>query len=74
MSVRRIIGILLVVIGLTGLLWGGFSWTREKKVLDIGPLEAHTRERQTLPISPVIGGVLLICGVVLVIAPDRRRT
>ncbi len=74
MSVRRIIGILLVVIGLTGLLWGGFSWTREKKVLDIGPLEAHTRERQTLPISPVIGGVLLICGVVLVIAPDRPRT
>jgi uncharacterized membrane protein YidH (DUF202 family) len=73
MSVKRIIGILLVVIGLTGLLWGGFSWTREKKVLDIGPLEAHTRERQTLPISPVIGGVLLICGVVLVIAPDRRR-
>jgi uncharacterized membrane protein YidH (DUF202 family) len=73
MSVKRIIGILLVVIGLTGLLWGGFSWTREKKVLDIGPLEAHTRERQTLPISRVIGGVLLICGVVLVIAPDRRR-
>ena len=73
MSVKRIIGILLVVIGLTGLLWSGFSWTREKKVLDIGPLEAHTRERQTLPISPVIGGVLLICGVVLVIAPDRRR-
>ena len=73
MSVKRIIGILLVVIGLTGLLWGGFSWTREKKVLDIGPLEAHTRERQTLPISPVIGGVLLVGGIVLLVVPDRRR-
>jgi uncharacterized membrane protein YidH (DUF202 family) len=73
MSLRRIIGIVLIVIGLTGVLWGGFSWTREKKVLDIGPLEAHTRERQTLPISPVIGGVLLVSGVLLVIVPDRRR-
>jgi hypothetical protein len=74
MSVTRIIGIVLIVIGLTGLLWGGFSWTREKKVLDIGPLEAHTRERQTLPIPPLVGGLLLIGGVVLVIVPDRRRT
>jgi len=64
----------LIVIGLAGLLWGGFSWTRDKKVLDIGPVEAHTKERQTLPISPVIGGVLLVSGVVLLVVPDRRRT
>ena len=73
MTIRRIIGVVLIVIGLTGLLWGGFSWTREKKVLDIGPLEAHTREREMLPISPVVGGVLLVSGIVLLIVPDRRR-
>jgi uncharacterized membrane protein YidH (DUF202 family) len=73
MTAKRIIGIVLIVIGLVGLLSGGFSWTREKKVLDIGPIEAHTRERKTLPISPVVGGVLLVSGVVLLVVPDRRR-
>jgi uncharacterized membrane protein YidH (DUF202 family) len=73
MTAKRIIGIVLIVIGLVGLLSGGFSWTREKKVLDIGPIEAHTRERKTLPISPVVGGVLLVSGVVLLVVPGRRR-
>lgn len=62
---------LLIVVGLVSLLMGGFSWTREKKVIDIGPIEATTRERESLPIPPIVGGLILAAGVVLLVVKPR---
>lgn len=73
MTAKRIIGVALIVIGLAGLLWGGFSWTEEKTILDIGPVEARAEERKSLPISPIVGGIVLVAGLVLLVLPDRRR-
>ena len=73
MTAKRIIGVALIVIGLAGLLWGGFSWTEEKTILDIGPVEARAEERKTLPISPIVGGIVLVAGLALLVLPDRRR-
>ena len=73
MTATRIIGAILVIVGLVGLLWGGVFWTREKTVLDIGPVEARAQEREGVPISPIIGGVILAAGVVLLLVPARRR-
>jgi hypothetical protein len=74
MTTRRIIGAILVVIGLVGLLLGGFSWTEEKTVVDIGPVQARTQQRKTLPIHPVVGGVILAAGVILLLVPAKRST
>ena len=73
MSATRIIGAILIVIGLIGLLWGGVFWTREKTVFEIGPVEAKTHERDGVPISPIVGGVILAAGVALLLVPTRRR-
>ena len=73
MSVRYVVGSLLVVIGLVSLLWGGFRWTQQKTVVDIGPLEAKTEEHKVLPIPPVVGGLVLVGGIVLLVVPIRRR-
>ena len=73
MTPKRIVGGILIVIGLVGLLWGGFSWTDEKTVVDIGPIEARTRERKTIPIPPLVGGLILAGGVVLLVLPEKRR-
>jgi len=64
---RQVLGVLLIVFGLISLIWGGISWTREETVLDLGPIEATTRERESIPIPPIIGGLLLAGGVVLLI-------
>ena len=73
MTPRRIIGLVLVIVGLVSLLWGGISWTRERTVLDIGPLEARTEERETIPLPPILGGVALAAGAVLLFMRQRTR-
>lgn len=63
----KIIGIVLIVIGIAGVLYGGFSWTRRDTVIDAGPIQVQTDKHESLPISPIIGAVCLIAGVVMVV-------
>jgi hypothetical protein len=70
---RRIVGLVLVIVGLVSLLWGGISWTRERTIVDIGPIEARAEERETLPLPPILGGVALMVGAILLIARERSR-
>lgn len=73
MPARKIVGLVLVAIGIVSLLWGGISWTREETVVDLGPIEARTQERETLPLPPIIGGIALAAGAILVLVPSGRR-
>jgi hypothetical protein len=67
----RIIGAILIVLGLLGLAWGGFTYTTRKKVLDIGPIQATREEHHLVPIPPIAGAIALVGGILL-IASDRR--
>lgn len=69
---RTIIGAVLIVIGLIGLIWGGISYTREEKVLDMGPIQATAERRETIPVGPVVGGLALVGGIVLLVAGRKR--
>jgi uncharacterized membrane protein YidH (DUF202 family) len=72
--VMKIIGIVLIVVGIVALAFGGFRWTDRDKVVDIGPVEVTTEEHESLPISPIAGGVMLAAGAALLVAGTRRRT
>ena len=69
----KIIGVVLIVVGIIALAYGGISYTKREKVLDIGPLEATTERRETIPLPPVLGGLALAGGVVLLIVGSRRK-
>ncbi|MEO5988275.1 MAG: DUF3185 domain-containing protein [Candidatus Eisenbacteria bacterium] len=68
----KLIAVILIVLGFLGLVYGGFSYTREKKVVDVGPLEVTADQKHTMPVSPLIGGIALLAGALLLIT-DRRR-
>ena len=74
MAPARIVGTILVAIGIIALVWGGISWTREETIVDLGPIEAQAETRETIPLPPVLGGVALVAGIVLLVVPARRRT
>jgi len=63
----KAIGIVLVVLGLVGLLFGRISWTDRDTVVDAGPIQVQTEERKRLPIPPIAGGIMLVAGIVLLI-------
>lgn len=74
MAPARIVGTILVAIGIIALVWGGISWTREETIVDLGPIEAEAETRETIPLPPVVGGIALVAGIVLLVVPSRRRT
>jgi hypothetical protein len=60
-------GVVLIVLGLIGLIWGGFSYTTRKKVVDIGPIHATREQTHTVPLPPIIGALAFVGGVVLLV-------
>ena len=63
----KILAILLVAIGLVGFIYGGVTWTRREKVVDIGPLEVTHDRQKSVPVPPIVGGVCLVAGLVLLV-------
>jgi uncharacterized membrane protein YidH (DUF202 family) len=72
MRVGTLVGVVLIILGILGLVSGGFSFTRREKVLDVGPVHATADKKESVPISPVLGGLALVAGIVLVVATSRR--
>jgi hypothetical protein len=72
MKPSTIIGIILIVIGVAGFAMGGFSFTQKEKVLDIGPIEATADDKETVGIPPLLAGIAVVAGVVLVAAGARK--
>lgn len=70
----KIIGIVLVVLGILGLAYGGITWTTSEKVVDLGPLQVTHDKTRSLPLPPIAGGVCLIAGVVLLVSGGRQNS
>lgn len=66
------LGYVLAILGVIALAYGGITYNREKTVLDIGPIKATATEQKRIPFSPIVGGLLLLGGVLLVVVPGKR--
>ena len=73
MTTRRMIGLALVVLGIVALVWGGVFWTDRDTVIDAGPLQVTTEEREGVAFPPVLGIIALIGGIALLAIPERKR-
>ena len=68
------IGILLVVAGALALAYQGISYTHQEKVLDIGPIHATAEKHERIPIPPVVGGLALVGGIVVLVVGARQKS
>ena len=68
-----LIGIVLIVLGVVALAYQGITYTSREKIIDIGPIHATADTKKTIPLSPILGGVALVGGIVLVISGIRAK-
>jgi hypothetical protein len=72
MSALKILGVILIVAGVLGLVYGSFSFTKETHEAKIGPLEFQVKEKETVKV-PVWAGVgAVVIGTVLLLVPGKR--
>jgi len=69
MNITKVLGIALLVAGVLGLVYGGFSYTKDTTAVKLGPIELTVKEKQSVNIplwagiaSIVAGGALLALG------------
>lgn len=74
MKTATIAGILLIVIGIISLAYQGIHYTTQKKVLDLGSVEATKTEHHNVPLPPFVGGVCLVGGIILLVVGARESS
>jgi len=65
-------GIVIIVIGLLMMLYTGFNYVTTKNVVDLGPLQVNKTENHPVQWSPIVGGLLLVVGVVIVATAKKK--
>ncbi len=66
------LGIILVIVGGIVLGYHGITYTTHERVFQIGPIEATKKTEKTIPLSPVLGGVVLAAGVVIIVMGAKK--
>jgi hypothetical protein len=69
----KFVGIILILLGVLALVYHGIQFTNREKILDIGSLKVTADTKRTIPLPPIIGGVAVAAGIVLIVL-DRKKT
>ena len=67
-----LVGIALIVLGVVAFGYQGITYTSREKIIDIGPIQATADTQKTIPLSPLLGGLALVGGIVLVVVGAKK--
>ena len=76
MGIKQItlVGIALIVLGIVAFAYQGITYTSREKIIDIGPIQATADTQKTIPLSPLLGGLALVGGIVLVVVEAKKSS
>jgi len=67
-----LVGIALIVLGIVAFAYQGITYTSREKIIDIGPIQATADTQKTIPLPPLLGGLVLTGGIVLVLVGAKK--
>ena len=74
MKPQALLGIILIAVGVLIFIYQGFSFTRKTNIVKAGPLEINGEKKETVPISPIIGGVCVVAGVAIFVLGAKNNS
>jgi uncharacterized membrane protein YidH (DUF202 family) len=72
MNPAKIIGIVLIALGCMGLVYGGFSYTKESTAVKLGPLELKVQEKESVSVPLIVSVGAIAIGVFVLIGVGRK--
>ncbi|MDO9263184.1 MAG: DUF3185 domain-containing protein [Desulfosalsimonadaceae bacterium] len=72
MKTTTIIALMLIAIGIAAFGYQGITYTTREKVVDLGPLQMTAEKTRTFPLPPIVGGLTLAGGIVLLIVGRKK--
>ena len=72
MKQQIIIAVLLIAIGIIAFAYQGISYTTTEKAIDLGPLQVTAEKTHTLPLPPIVGGIALVGGILLLFTSSKK--
>jgi UDP-N-acetylmuramyl pentapeptide phosphotransferase/UDP-N-acetylglucosamine-1-phosphate transferase len=67
-----IAGLVLIVLGVAALVYQGVTYTTQKKAVDMGPIQITEKQKHTVPVPPIVGGIAVVAGIALVALGGKR--
>ena len=68
----KILGILLIIVGIVAFAYQGITYTSREKVVDLGPVQVTAEKTSTFPLPPIVGGITLVGGIVLLLVGNKK--
>jgi hypothetical protein len=65
------LGIAALILGVFALIYGGVTYSRQRTILDLGGIHASVTEHHNLPLAPIVGGIAIVGGLLLILVPKR---
>ena len=72
MKTYTLTGIILIVIGIIAFAYQGITYTTREKVVDFGPIQVTSDTTKTLPLPPIVGGIALVGGIVVLVMGSKK--
>lgn len=69
----KILGIVLIVVGIVMTVYTGFNYTTTKKVVDIGPIKINKEKNHPVQWKPILGLVIIVGGVIVIEGNNRKK-
>ena len=72
MKTYTVLAVILIALGIVAFAYQGISYTTREKVVDLGPIQMTAEKTRTLPLPPVVGGICLVGGIVLLVLGKKN--
>jgi len=69
----KTIGIILIILGIVAFAYQGITYTSREKVIDVGSVEVTANKTNTIPLPPIVGGIALVGGIVLLLVGGKKN-